>query len=142
MTDQEALEAFLQSHEWEWQPGDMAYYKGSAIDESPFLMLNQSKESIHWWGIFRLDCKVSDVTLVNEHLFPWAGPWIEGRLLALLRGSTWKIEVEIGQIGTDVNVVCYGGLFSMGSQPGRKFNGHGLIQALIAALEAVEVKRD
>ena len=133
MTDQEALEAFLQSHEWEWQPGDMAYYKGSAIDESPFLMLNQSKESIHWWGIFRLDCKVSDVTPVNEHLFPWAGLWIEGRLREMMgRTFVGLIPYYNNEWRCDYYDACVETKYRIAYAPTP-------IQALLKALEMVKM---
>ena len=136
MTDQEALEAFLQSHEWEWQPGDIAYYKDGGSYDGPFIMLAASSK--HWWDIFRLTRQVVGATPVNEHLFPWAGSWIEGRLRKMLDeyfyGLLRRMSGTIHQVQYDL------------------FDGTGLrnaeaqtaIQAYLVALEAVlpETKHD
>ena len=120
MTDQEALDAFVKKHGWVWQPGD--HYKTAQWQTDHVIYDN--RQANYFNG-------KSGLSLILP-----AGLWIEGRLLGLLRHHTWKIEVEVGQV--DANVVCYGGPFSIGLQLGRKFNRNSLIQALIAALEAVE----
>lgn len=131
MTDQEVLDAYVTRYGWEWCAGDMAYRFPTELP-AHFIMLTRSSK--YWWDVFVLDeIPYHESIPVDEHLFLYANPSVEGRLREKLGLHFYALQKYLqGEI-----FKCIYDLF----------DGHGLrgaeantaIQAYIAALETVEV---
>ena len=125
MTDQEALNGFVELHPWEWQEWDIAsYHKGGTSCICIFAVWQY-----HINSGYIVSSLVGSIPITEWRLV--AGPWIEGRLremmgkhfYALLRRSEGEVFI------VEYHLFDGSGL--------RKVEANTPIQALLAALEAI-----